>query len=636
MKLLNRARGLYPLVLAAVFLLCCHPNIGISLGAAEEPASAGQRNSTKKIRVRPSQQALRAGFAVRWATAYEQALAESKTSGKPIFWYVPTVNGTFMDRQTEVDRYMLAGPFSWPANISLLNEFFVPLKYVPSKLQAAQFGIEIYKFVEPGFLIVSPDEKILLAADRLTTTNPQWFFSHVASVAGEEVKTWDQSSDPKNKLRLADWFGRLATGGDAISEKDLQMLESADAAELRMIAAMSLHARGEQRLAANVWAKMTKDFPEHPLAWKAACEAQRIGPYTRGFEVFGLQIQAVKHSSESGNLTSAAVEGSFDDAELWTHGVNFLLGMQDKSGGFFDSDYDFGGTDSLPNVYVAVTSLAGMALLEAIDVPAFADRQDALRDAVRRAIEYVGDDKNINFDDRDEILWAQAYRIRLLARAKDKRYSEATAKRLQAAVEQLQALQLNTGTWFHEYANSFVTATALISLREALDAGAEVDMEKVTKGLKRLENQRLGNGAYPYATRRPGKNAQGSEKDMAASGGRLSICELARHVWNEVDAQVLTRAVELSLEHHPLLEKALKYDNHTSTYAYGGFFFWYDMQARSEAIGSLPVGEARDLFAQQQRRIVRRLPEIDGCFVDSHELGRCYGTAMALLSLGRP
>ena len=27
------------------------------------------------------------------------------------------------------------------------------------------------------------------------------------------------------------------------------------------------------------------------------------------------------------------------------------------------------------------------------------------------------------------------------------------------------------------------------------------------------------------------------------------------------------------------------------------------------------------------------VPEIDGCFVDSHELGRCYGTAMALLSL---
>jgi hypothetical protein len=28
-----------------------------------------------------------------------------------------------------------------------------------------------------------------------------------------------------------------------------------------------------------------------------------------------------------------------------------------------------------------------------------------------------------------------------------------------------------------------------------------------------------------------------------------------------------------------------------------------------------------------------KLPELDGCFVDSHELGRVYGTAMALLCL---
>jgi hypothetical protein len=27
------------------------------------------------------------------------------------------------------------------------------------------------------------------------------------------------------------------------------------------------------------------------------------------------------------------------------------------------------------------------------------------------------------------------------------------------------------------------------------------------------------------------------------------------------------------------------------------------------------------------------IPEIDGSFIDSHELGKCYGTAMALLTL---
>lgn len=600
---------------------------------------AGQKNSTEKIRVRPSQQSLRAGSGVVWTTNYDRALVQAKATGKPIFWYVPSVTGTFMDRQTEVDRYMLAGPFSWPANIKLLNHYFVPLKCVPSKLQAAQFGIEVYKFVEPGFLIVAPDEKVLFVADRLTTTNPQWFFAHVASVLDGKVETWKELADPDGNIQLDDWLGRLSSGGNGITEDELQTLQKSAFAEHRMIAAMSAHRRGDQRLAVDVWAKMANDFPEHPLAWKAACESQRIGPFVRGFEVFGDQIRLEKHSPESGFLTSAAVPGSFDDSQLWTHGIEFLLSMQDKSGGFFDSDYDFGGTDSLPNVYVAVTSLVGMALLEASEMNQFKDRDQLIMDAVRRAVEFVGDERNINFDDRDEILWAQAYRIRLLARAIEKGFPEATKERLQAAVEQLESLQLNTGTWFHEYANAFVTATALVSLREANRAGAVVDKEKVNRGLQRLENQRLGNGAYPYATRRPGQGGAGSDRgtdrDMAASGGRISICELARYVWDEVDSAELSRAVELSLKYHELLEKALKYDNHTSTYAYGGFFFWYDMQARSEAIDVLPAGQVQVDLGRQQKEIVRRLPEIDGCFVDSHELGRCYGTAMALLSLGR-
>ena len=33
------------------------------------------------------------------------------------------------------------------------------------------------------------------------------------------------------------------------------------------------------------------------------------------------------------------------------------------------------------------------------------------------------------------------------------------------------------------------------------------------------------------------------------------------------------------------------------------------------------------------RAVLQRIPEMDGSFVDSHEIGRSYGTAMALLTL---
>ena len=52
-----------------------------------------------------------------------------------------------------------------------------------------------------------------------------------------------------------------------------------------------------------------------------------------------------------------------------------------------------------------------------------------------------------------------------------------------------------------------------------------------------------------------------------------------------------------------------------------------------EAIGKIKDEALRKKMAKQQRDIIMALPEIDGCFVDSHELGRVYGTAMALLSL---
>jgi hypothetical protein len=79
-----------------------------------------------------------------------------------------------------------------------------------------------------------------------------------------------------------------------------------------------------------------------------------------------------------------------------------------------------------------------------------------------------------------------------------------------------------------------------------------------------------------------------------------------------------------------------KYDDHASRYGYGGFFFWFDMLGRSRAIRAIEDEKIRNLVEIRQRvLIVKKLPEIDGCFIDSHELGRTYGTAMALLCLAQ-
>ncbi len=94
-------------------------------------------------------------------------------------------------------------------------------------------------------------------------------------------------------------------------------------------------------------------------------------------------------------------------------------------------------------------------------------------------------------------------------------------------------------------------------------------------------------------------------------------------------------ALKAAFKYHDEMGVVRKYDDHASRLGYGGFFFWYDMHGRSEAIEHLPGSRLRKKLLKQQRALVLSLPEIDGCFVDSHELGRVYGTAMALLCLSR-
>jgi hypothetical protein len=305
--------------------------------------------------------------------------------------------------------------------------------------------------------------------------------------------------------------------------------------------------------------------------------------------------------------------------------------MQRGDGVWVDSDYDFGGTDSLPNVHVAVTSLVGLSLLQARDrLPERAADIDA---ALDRAAAFVRDPKSINLIDRDEILWAHAYRLRFLSE-RCRRGQEALDV-VNQAVRALESVQGTRGSWYHEYSNSFVTATALVALAHAKQVGASVDPQVVERGLQSLLLDRYSNGAFPYSNGRGGRDNRQAEGDIAASAGRMPICELALWLWQQSDDQRLQFAVEQSLLHHDKLQVAYKYDNHTSTLSYGGFFFWYDMESRAEAIGYLADAAERQLAAEKHRRLVLGLPEVDGCFVDSHELGRCYGTAMGLLSLGR-
>ena len=407
--------------------------------------------------------------------------------------------------------------------------------------------------------------------------------------------------------------------------------DTSDATERLLLAGMVEFRNGDHVAAQANWQRASQAQPDHALAWKAAAEAEGFGPFVRGFEVHrSIPEKAMNAGVDS--VGSAAPQGTYSEPELWQRGVDFLLAMQNQNGGFTDSDYDFGGTDSLPNVHTAVTSIAGMALLEIESrLPNESPKKKTVTAAIEQAAKYVVNPEHINLQDKDELLWAYAYRVRFISRLakRDPKYVDT----LQVLVADLEAIQSGTGAWFHEYSNSFVTATALTALNEAKNSGGTVSQSVVDKGLDSLSRDRFGNGAFPYSTNRDGVKKEGSNRNVAASAGRMPLCEVGLSVWNRSNDENLISAVARSFELNENLMAALKYDDHTSRLAYGGFFFWYDIRGRSEAILNIKDETSRKKFQQSQRSLILSLPELDGCFVDSHEIGRVYGTAMALLSL---
>ena len=603
------------------------------IAALSVAAVLAAQNSTRKERVAPSALAERAGSAVPWRESLESALAEAKARHKLVFWYVPTVAGSPMDRKPEIDRYLLAGPFSWPSTIELLAQSFVPVKAVAKGEVAGRYGLRRLQFIEPGWLVLDGDGNEQARSSQLTSFQPQWFEAPLRALAG--LPPGEFTVAPA--LREA-WDAYRALDNEAALQATAALLDK-QPAEGVVAEALFLRGAAERRSGRTddsvaTWRRLGQRCPESPWAWKAAMEAEGHGPFVHGFEDFlPLPERALRERGEG----SRAPAGTYTQAQLWALGVRHLLRMPDADGVLRDSLYDFGGTDSLANVYAAVSFLAGEALLCAeqraaagrIELPA-ADR-DRLTRELQALLAIAGNDDKFALSDRDEILWAFAYRLRFLARwwqlhAADR---PALAPRIESAVAAVVDLQPETGVWFHEYGNPFATATALQALAAARATGARIDEPALARGLRALAHCRTAQGVFSYGD--PG--SQPPRESVEGGAGRTPLCELALLQWGKSDQDRLQAALELGFRHHDLLAAVRKYDDHADRYHYGGFFFWFDMLGRAEATMQLADAAQRARWQAQQRQLVLDLPEFDGCFVDSHELGRCYGTAMALLTL---
>lgn len=314
--------------------------------------------------------------------------------------------------------------------------------------------------------------------------------------------------------------------------------------------------------------------------------------------------------------------------ELAAQALRFLLQQQRDDGGFTDSRYAYWPDSEItPNVWVAITAIALTALHEYRgQFPDLAPRIDR---ALARGELFVLDDKRLNRG-ANEDCYSDAYRLMYLARraATDDPNSRAHyVQQMNAIVEQAARRQKPSGFWAHEYENAFASGAVLQQMLAAKAAGATVPDEVTDKGASALLSARTQNGTYVYGGA-AGNRATGNLKDSA---GRMPVCEGTLLVLGRSDLDKVRFALQNFWQHMQNLDGVRRNDFHSDG-ELGGFFFFHSLFHASEVVRLLPDNEQQEHWPRF-REVLQRIPELDGSFLDSHELGRSYGTAMALLTL---
>jgi hypothetical protein len=520
------------------------------------------------------------------AALLDRAFAAAREKNRPVLWYVPRVAGLHMYRAILPDRAMDAVVWTDPGVVDLVNAGFVPLRMCADEETKKAFGwTKPFQVVEPAIVVLSPDRKVLHQIDRIRTFNAHWFHVLLARVLGRPEPP---APPPLIERRFPDptspeaLYTRAAI--DAWSGRD-------PAPALRAV----VQAR-----------------PDSPWAWRAALNLVKAddslpeGPLAHHLEdSFAPPPVGLPTTTRSPAASAeVAVRGA----------VDFLLRAQHADGAWRDARYAYWPDPRiLPNVWGAITALAALALHEWRDVAP--DRIDA---ALRKADAFLQDESHFARGHHEES-YALAYRLHYFAARRDE-------SGLRRVVGRLAETQDADGHWPHEYQNPFSTAAVVHALTVAKRAGADVPDILYRRAADALLSTRGELGRQSY---RVGEKPDPEKNSMS----RTALCELALYECNRGPLANVEQGLADFWKYLERLEAVRLCDYHSDGRLAGFFYFHAGLHTleAARAVGGPAHAEARKRFRERMLQI----PEIDGSFVDSHEIGKSYGSASALLILAR-
>lgn len=306
-------------------------------------------------------------------------------------------------------------------------------------------------------------------------------------------------------------------------------------------------------------------------------------------------------------------------------GIKYLLKKQ-KNGRWYHARDD-------EQLHTAgVTSIVCMALLSFPDIESGRSIK-----AVRKALSYLLKKKIWKHD-----AWSLSFTLLFLRRCLDHAEFQSDQKHIKDKMRRLIKLirraQLRGGWGYRDLSSaSFLTAMVLLALKKTQEAGFEIPERVIKKGISTLKSLRKGKGVFRYSS------VRNRRKDMRVdtkkgSIGRGCICELALFRWGVTKRRDLEQTLGNFFKYRrSVLVKRLKEGkrgSHSGPYGIAPFYFFFSHYFASIVAEELGK-EFKNKYHPKLTMTLLKMQSKNGYWVDSEEVGRDYGTGMALLTLAR-
>lgn len=399
------------------------------------------------------------------------------------------------------------------------------------------------------------------------------------------------------------------------------------------------------------WMELVDKFPDSRWAWLVA--AAMTGPGW-GIEIYPDLRWPDQADRKLAFIPKAAPNMSSDISmeELISSANEYLLVNQEREGNW-KCMTSYGDRKELADDFeLAATAINGSALLRLED-------NGLAKEAAGRALNWMIKQRKLLQNEEkppvvfmDYTVWSRSYCIDFLADCLQHKIGNADAVRaeMKNCIQDLAERQQQNGGWSYYLTTkvggaatpqsiSFTSATVVMALERAVEAGVAVDEEMLKRGLDCMAALRCENGTFAYflngadfATSKP------ASFDIKGSAARGPACALSLIRGGRETFSDLAPRLQMYIDHLPLFgaqrHKALM---HAGANAQGSHYLLYDYSTAAEALRAAGKDDLKPKLRNAAYNAIlgqiRSCRLHDGSYLDNPLIGVNIGTGLALTAL---